>query len=526
MSNVRLKPIVLVILDGWGVAPASPGNAIALAHKPVWDSLIANYPTCTLQAAGEAVGLPWGEMGNSEVGHLNLGAGKIVYQDLPRVNKAIIDGSFFTNAKLVAAAKMARERNSRLHLIGLVSSGGVHSSIDHLYALLDLARQVGLPQVYIHAILDGRDTAFNTAGGYIKDLEVKLKKLKFGQIATVCGRFYAMDRDNHWDRIKAAYEAMVNGIGKPATSPVDAIKASYEARVFDEELVPTVINDSAGQPRATISDQDVVILFNFRADRMRQLTRALVVPDFAKFTVKTWPQLQVVTMTEYDKNLPVEVAFPPEAIAYPLARVVADAGLKQLHLAETEKYAHVTYFFNGGHEQPYPGEDHVLVPSPVVPSYEQKPEMSARGLTDRFLQEVRTGKYDFVLMNFANADMVAHTGNLPATVKAVEFLDQCLGEIVASTLEFGGMVLLTADHGNAEGLVNHQTGEIDKEHSNLPVPFLMISRDLEHKAISGLPQVSDLSQLAPSGVLADVAPTILKVMGLPKPVEMTGQSLL
>ncbi|MFA4819069.1 MAG: 2,3-bisphosphoglycerate-independent phosphoglycerate mutase [Patescibacteria group bacterium] len=526
MSNLRPKPVVLIVLDGWGVAPPSPGNAIMLARKPVWDSLVANYPNCTLQSAGEAVGLPWGEMGNSEVGHLNLGAGKIVYQDLPRLNKAIGDGSFFSNPSLAAAMAAAINRHRPLHLIGLVSSGGVHSSIDHLYALLDLAKQAGVSEVYLHVILDGRDTPLNSGQGFIKDLESKLKKIKLGRIASIMGRFYAMDRDNHWERIKAAYDAMVNGIGKPADSASAAVAASYAARVYDEEMVPTVVNQALGKPVATIEADDVVIFFNIRSDRARQLTRALTVPDFAKFTVKPLTNLHFVTMTEYDKNLPVEVAFPPVAVDYPLARLIAEAGLKQLHLAETEKYAHVTYFFNGGRELPFAGEDHVLIPSAVVSSYDQKPEMSARGITDRFLAEVRTGKYDFILINFANADMVAHTGNLPATVRAVEFLDQCLGEIIASTLEFGGTIFITADHGNAEGLVNPETGEIDKEHSARPVPFIMVSRDLEHKALRGTTAAADLSQSAPLGVLADVAPTVIKIMALPKPDEMTGQSLL
>ncbi|MBU1039359.1 2,3-bisphosphoglycerate-independent phosphoglycerate mutase [Patescibacteria group bacterium] len=526
MSEGKLfKPVVLVILDGWGVAPPSPGNAINQANIPVFKRLIATYPTCVLQSSGEAVGLPWGEMGNSEVGHLTIGSGKILYQDLLRINHSIINKSFFTNPALLKAIAQAKQSGSRLHLLGLVSSGGVHSSIDHLYALLDLVKDNGLTDVVIHVILDGRDTAYNSGAGFIKDLENKIKKNKCGRIVTVMGRFFAMDRDNHWDRIQAAYEALAKVQGKPAISAAQAIKSSYASRVYDEELIPTVVKDKTFDYPG-LQDNDVVIFFNFRSDRARQLTQALSVPGFDKFKVEPVKNLLIVTMTEYDKNLPVEVIFPPEKVEYPLARIIAENNLRQLHLAETEKYAHVTYFFNGGQEQPFAGEDHALIPSPVVTSYDQKPAMSARAITDRFLQEIRRGLYDFIIINYANADMVGHTGNLPATIKAVEILDECLGEIVAATLEFDGTIFITADHGNAEGLINLQTGSVDKEHSNTPVPFIIASRQLQHKALAGQPVTDDLSQLIPLGVLADVAPTILHVLNLPKSKEMTGQSLL
>jgi len=525
MFAQRPKPVVLAILDGWGVAAPSRGNAITQAKTPVFHKLITTYPTFTLQAAGEAVGLPWGEMGNSEVGHLTLGSGKILYQNLPRITKSIMDGRFFKNEVLLKACQLARERGSNLHLIGLVSNGGVHSSIDHLYALLELAKTQGLDKFYVHAILDGRDTSFDSGKGFIKDLESKLKKIKAGKIATVMGRFYAMDRDNHWDRIQAAYDSMVQGKGKPVGSGLEAVTSSYEARVFDEELVPTVVTNE-GKPVTTIQDGDVIIHFNFRPDRARQLTQSLVLPNFDKFTRPALQNLHMVTMTEYEKELPVEVAFPPEVVDMPLARIISEAGLKQMHLAETEKYAHVTYFFNGGREQAYDKEDHTLIPSPIVSSYDQKPAMSARGITDRLLKEIRSGTYDFYVVNFANADMVGHTGNLAATVKAVEFIDQCLGEVVSATLEFGGVVLVTADHGNAEGLINMQTGNIDKEHSNTPVPLIIIAKELEQKTVSGSPITDDLSRLTSAGVLADVAPTILKIMGIAKPSIMTGQSLL
>jgi 2,3-bisphosphoglycerate-independent phosphoglycerate mutase len=524
-EGLRPKPVVLVVLDGWGVAPPSRGNAITQAVTPVFHKLIVSYPTFTLQAGGEAVGLPWGEMGNSEVGHLTLGAGKILYQDLPRITRSIVDQSFFQNPVFLKACALAKERGSKLHLLGLVSPGGVHSSSEHLYALLELAKQQGLGQVFVHAILDGRDTPYNSAAGYLKELTSTLKKLGVGQLATLMGRYYAMDRDNHWERTQAAYDCLTQAKGTQAASASEAIKASYEAKVYDEEVVPTVITEG-GKPVATVAQGDVVIVFNFRSDRARQITEAFSLAEFDKFSRQQFLNIEVVTMTEYEKGLPVQVAFPPEVAEYPLARVLSDAGLKQLHLAETEKYAHVTYFFNGGREEAYPGEDHVLIPSPVVPSYDQKPQMSARGITDRLAQEVRAGNYDFYVVNYANADMVAHTGNLPATVKAVELLDQVLGELVAVTLEAGGMVFITADHGNAEGLINLQTGTIDKEHSSTPVPLIIVSTGLEHKVASGSPITDDLSQLTSAGLLSDVAPTILKVLGIPKPADMSGQSLL
>lgn len=523
---MRPKPVVLVVLDGWGVAPPSRGNAITIARTPVFRKLITTYPCVTLQAGGEAVGLPWGEMGNSEVGHLTLGAGTILYQDLPRITRAIVDQSFFQNPVFLEACEAVKQHNTKLHLMGLVSSGGVHSSIDHLYALLEQAARQGVTEVFVHAFLDGRDTAFNSGEAFLADLEARLKKLKVGKIASLMGRYYAMDRDNHWDRTKAAYDCMVKGVGKQAPSAKEAIAASYAAKVYDEQVEPTIIVTSSGEPTARVSAGDAVVFFNFRADRARQITKALALPDFDKFERSALDGLTFVAMTEYEKDLPVKVAFPPAVVEYPLARVVADAGLKQLHLAETEKYAHVTYFFNGGREQAYEGEDHVLIPSPVVPSYDEKPEMAARGITERLLQEIRGGSYDFYVVNYANADMVAHTGNLPATVRAVEFLDECLGEVVAASLEAGGMVFITADHGNAEGLVNPQTGSIDKEHSAMPVPFVMVSRELEGKAMSGAPSTEDLSQLTAAGLLADVAPTIIKVMELDEPTGMTGQSLL
>lgn len=524
MSSIP-KPVVLVILDGWGVAPPSPGNAIALAETPVYKRLITTYPTCTLQASGEAVGLPWGEMGNSEVGHLTIGAGKILYQDLLRINRSIIDQSIFSNEVLLACMDQAKSVGRTLHIMGLVSDGGVHSHIGHLFALLDMAKAQGVQQVMIHAFLDGRDTAFDSAKDFIKDLENKLKKLKLGQIASLSGRFYAMDRDNHWDRVQMAYDAIVRGQGRTYTSATEAISQSYAARMYDEQFEPAVVTGTNGQPVGVIKPGDSLIFFNFRSDRARQLTKAFTQDNFDKFPAENLG-LNFVCMTEYDKTITAPVAFPAETVEEPLAKLISEQGYRQLHIAETEKYAHVTYFLNGGREQPYQGEDNVLIPSPSVATYDQKPEMSARGITDRFLQEIRYNIYDFVVINFANADMVGHTGNLPATIKAVEIIDECLGEIVAATLEFNGMIFITADHGNAEGLINLQTGQIDKEHSNTPVPFIMVGQELQNKALAGFMPAEDLSQLTPAGVLADVAPTILKVMNIQKDSGMTGQSLL
>lgn len=519
------KPVVLLILDGWGIAPPSRGNAITLARTPVFNKLVNTYPTFTLQAGGEAVGLPWGEIGNSEVGHLTLGAGKILYQDLPRINKSIADRSFFSNKAFLDVCEQVKKSNSQLHLLGMVSPGGVHSYHEHLYALAELAKEQGIAKLFVHAILDGRDTPFNSGMGFIEELEKSLAKLDVGEVASVSGRYYAMDRDNRWDRTQKYYLAITGGQGEQASTATAAIKDYYDKKIYDEEIPPTVISHN-GQPVTQIQNGDGVIFFNFRADRARQLTQSLVVNNFKKFERPAKLQLAFVTMTEYERELPVRVAFPPETIDNPIAKVIADAGLKQLHLAETEKYAHVTYFFNGGREQAFTNEDHILVSSPSVTSYDQKPAMAAREIAHKLIGALREESYNFYVVNFANADMVGHTGNLPATIKAVEFLDEILGQVVAAVLEVDGALLITADHGNAEGLVNLQTGIIDKEHSATPVPFIIASSELEQKVAVNSVVTDDLSQIQPAGVLADVAPTILKIMGIAKPPEMTGLSLL
>ncbi|MFA6475214.1 MAG: 2,3-bisphosphoglycerate-independent phosphoglycerate mutase [Patescibacteria group bacterium] len=522
-------PIVLVIFDGFGIAAPSRGNAVTLAHMPHFNQFTREYPTLTVQASGEVVGLPWGEMGNSEVGHLNIGGGKVIYQSLPFINKAIFDGTFNTNEKFLEVIKHVKEKNSTLHLMGLVSDGGIHSTQNHLYALLELCQQQQVHKVAIHAFLDGRDTPRNGALHYIQTLQQRLQKLGFGYIASLAGRFWAMDRDNHWERIETAYNAIAEGKAKnTATDPAQAIEASYQRSVYDEEFEPTVIVGADGKPLATVNDNDAIIFFNFRADRARQMTKAFVLPGFNKFTqTKSYKTLPFVTMMEYEKNLPVKIAFVPDHIQEPVAKIVSDAGLLQLHIAETEKYAHVTFFLNGGREEAYPGEERVMIPSPRVSSYAEIPEMSAGGVRDAVIQGIRAGKYHYIVANFANADMVGHTGNLEATKKAIEFLDQCLADIVAVVLQTDATLVLTADHGNAEEMYDLQTGEIDKEHSTNPVPFMIIGNRWAPMK-SAWPQIpmNDLSQLQPLGVLSDVAPTMLRLMGLPVPAEMSARSLI
>lgn len=524
-QNIRPKPIVLMVLDGWGIATAYAGNAITQANTPNLNGYLAKYPSMALVASGEGVGLPWGESGNSEVGHLNLGVGRIIYQDLPRINKSIAERDFYKNKVLLKAIGQVKKNGSKLHLIGLVSSGCVHSSVEHLQALVSLAAENEVKNFFVHAILDGRDTPFNSGLGFIKEAEKSLAG-SGGKIATVSGRFYAMDRDNHWDRTAKAYEAMAGGLGEKGDSAAAAVERSYEKKIYDEEFMPTVITEN-GRPVAKIEDGDAVIFFNYRPDRARQLVKAFVLPSFEKFKREKYLNIFFAAFTEYEKNLPVEIVFPPEVIKNTLGEVLSAAGLKQLRIAETEKYAHVTYFFNGGREIKSEGEEHVLVSSPSVASYDLKPEMSAPEVTDKVLKAVSRESCDFILINFANADMVGHTGDLKATVKAVEAVDKCAGKIVNAVLGKGGLVFITADHGNAEGLFNMQTGQIDKEHSANPVPFLVIGKEYEGKSLSLQDAPGgDLSLLQPRGMLSDVAPTILKVMGIDKPREMTGRSLI
>lgn len=526
MINLRRKPAVLIIIDGFGVAPPSRGNTIALAKTPNIDGLISRYPTVTLQAAGESVGLPWGEIGNSEVGHLAIGSGRIIFQDLPRITRSIVDGSFFENPVFVKNITETVQRGGNVHLVGMLSSAGVHSYDEHGFALMELCQRLKVPKLFLHVILDGRDCAYNSGVEFVAKLEDKIKQIGLGQIATISGRFYAMDRDGRWERTQLAYEAMVNGRGPQAATANDAIQASYAQNVYDEQLVPTVIT-TGGKPIGLVQANDAVLFYNYRSDRARQLTKAFTLPTFDKFTRPEYLKgLDFVTMTEYEKDLPVTIAFPPVQVTEPLGKVFSDAGLRQLRAAETEKYAHVTFFFNGGSEGVYPGEDRILVPSPMVPSYDEKPAMSEREITAKIIVALNTGKYDFAVINYAAPDMIGHTGNIVATIKAVEITDDCVGQIVDTVLAKNGLVMITADHGNAETKINSQTGEVSKEHSTNPVPLIVVANDLPSALVERhhVP-MRDLSGLIPVGVLADIAPTLLSLVGLPIPASMNGHNI-
>lgn len=522
------KPVVLMICDGWGVAPDSEGNALTHASLPNITRAYRSYPVMTLHASGSEVGLVFGEMGNSEVGHLNIGAGRIYYQSLPRIDQDIQSGGFSRNTALLGALKQAKERGSNLHLIGLTSMGNVHASQEHLYALLRLCKEEKLTKnVFVHAILDGRDTTFNAGKQFIERLQTEIKTVGVGKIASLSGRYYAMDRDNRWDRVEKAYHAMALGRSdRTAIDPLASIEESYAAKIYDEEFIPTVMFEG-GKPVATVEKGDAIIFFNFRPDRARELTEAFVLPAFNRFERTYVEDLYFVSMTEYDKNLPAIPAYPPVVIHNSLAEVVSKAGLRQVHIAETEKYAHVTFFLNGTIETPFEGEDRVLVPSPRVVSYAEKPEMSAAKVAEEAIKRIDSGEYDLVILNFANADMVGHTGNLPAAIKGCEAIDKAFGEVVEHTLAKHGVVVMTADHGNVEEMINFQTSQIDKEHSVSPVPLLIVGADYEGQAgPGGDPIEGDLSLLPATGVLADVAPTVLKLMGIDQPPEMTGQPLI
>ncbi len=511
------RPVVLIVLDGWGMNPNPEANAIAQAHTPTLDRLYATCPWTTIQASQDDVGLPEGQMGNSEVGHQNMGAGFVVYQELTRLDKAIADGSFYTNPTLTAACAHVQANGSALHLFGLLGSGGVHSHSDHLYALLRLARQAGITRVYYHAFTDGRDTPPQSGLGFMEAVEAKMAEIGVGVVATVGGRYYGMDRDKRWDRVQQAYNAIVHGKGLTAASATEAIQQSYAANVTDEFIEPTVITRD-GQPLGTVRDGDGVIFFNFRGDRGRELTKAILLPDFDGFERGTpLKDLYYVTLTQYEEGLPVHVAYATMEVRAPLAKVLADHHLRQYHTAETEKYAHVTFFFNGRREEPFPGEDRLLVPSPKVATYDLKPEMSAYPLTDELVTHVRSGTYDFMVCNYANGDMVGHSGKLAAAIQAVETVDTCLARVVPVVREQGGLLLITADHGNCEQLVDYVTGEPHTYHTLNPVPFILVAPD-------GSPLQE--AHLRPGGRLCDVTPTILDIMRLELASEMNCRTLL
>lgn len=524
MNGVH-KPCVLIVLDGWGIASPSRANAIGAAKKPFFDSLVERYPTAVLQASGEATGLPWSEVGNSEVGHMNIGAGRIVYQDLSRINSAIADRSFFQNKALMSAFTHARDSSRVLHIIGMPSASGVHGHIDHLFALCELVRTYGLDRAFLHIILDGRDAPFASGAGFIRSIEERIAGTSI-KIASLCGRRYAMDRDNHWERTEQAYRAIAEGSPATNESPVSAIEQSYANGVYDEEFSPLAIAHD-GAPIGTIVDGDALVFFNIRADRARQIARAFIMDDFHRFARAPLKNLHIVTMTQYDTSFNVPIAFSPQTITNSLAECISDAGLKQIHIAETEKYAHITYFLNDGREEPFRGEERTMISSPRIESYAKKPEMSALEITDAVLSALDGGSHDVIAVNFANADMVGHTGDFKATVAAIEVLDRCMRRIVEAVLARGGCTFITADHGNAEKLFDLHTGQIDKEHSNNPVPCIMVARELEGRTLNAQDVSSDdLHILQPHGMLSDVAPTLLHFLGIPQPDEMTGNDLL
>ena len=500
------KPLVLMILDGFGIAPVE-GNAIAAANKPNLDKIFAENPHTQIGASGMDVGLPDGQMGNSEVGHTNIGAGRIVYQELTRITKSAQDGDMDKNEALLKAMNNAKDNGKALHLMGLLSDGGVHSHNSHLYALLEMAKRVGVEKVFVHCFMDGRDVPPSSGKDYVKELMDKLEEIGVGKIATVMGRYYAMDRDNRWERVEKAYAAMVYGEGEQADCPLCAMQNSYDKEVTDEFVVPTVVKGA--EP---ISQGDSVIFYNFRPDRAREITRTLVDPDFTGFERKKgFFPLTYVCMTQYDATMPnVEVAYKPESLVNTFGEYISNKGLTQLRIAETEKYAHVTFFFNGGVEKQYPGEDRILVKSPAVATYDLQPEMSAYEVTDKMVEAVKSGKYDALILNYANCDMVGHTGVFEAAVKAVEAVDTCVGRVVEAVKEMGGCVLLTADHGNADKMVDDD-GTPFTAHTTNPVPFCVINHPC---------------QLREGGRLADIAPTMLKVLGLEQPAEMTGESII
>ncbi len=507
------KFTALIIMDGFGERKDSEGNAVKLAGTPHISALEAEYPMTFIGASGMSVGLPDGQMGNSEVGHLNIGAGRIVYQELTRITKAIQDGDFFQVKEFNDAIDNCLKNGTDLHLFGLLSDGGVHSHNEHLYALVELAKKRGLDRVYIHCFMDGRDVPPDSGKGYMEQLEAKLQEIGVGKIATVSGRYYAMDRDNRWERVQKAYDAIAKSEGEFNESAVAAMQASYDAGVMDEFVLPTVITQN-GQPVARVKKDDSIIFFNFRPDRAREITRTFIDPEFSGFAREYFP-VYFVSMTQYDKTFPnIHVAYKPQTLENTLGEYLSKNGVKQFRIAETEKYAHVTFFFNGGVEQPNPGEDRVLIPSPKVATYDLQPEMSAYEVTEKAVERIKSGEYGVMILNFANPDMVGHTGVLEAAEKAVRTVDECVGKVVDAILSVGGQVIITADHGNSELMIDPATGGPFTAHTTNPVPFILVGKDWKG------------AKLREDGILADIAPTMLDMMDLPKPKEMEGTSMI
>ena len=508
------KNIILMILDGYGLTDETRGNAIAAAKTPNLDKLFKDYPWAPGSASGLDVGLPDGQMGNSEVGHMNIGAGRIVYQDLTRITKSISDGDFFQNKALLAAVENCKKHNSALHIWGLTSDGGVHSHTEHLFAIVDMAARNSLDKVYVHCIFDGRDTAPKSGMGFLKELQQKLSEVGNAKIASLHGRYYIMDRDNRWERVEKAYQVLVEGEGEVSDCPAAYLQKSYDDGITDEFIIPCVITEG-GAPIVKVCENDSVIFYNFRPDRAREITRAFVDPEFDGFKRgKGFFPLHYVCFTEYDKSMPnVSVAFEPQNLENTLGEYISELGMTQLRIAETEKYAHVTFFFNGGVEDPYKGEDRVLIPSPKVATYDLAPEMSAKEVTDELIERIKSRKYDLIIVNYANPDMMGHTGVFEATVKGVEVVDECVGRVMEAVLETDASMFLCADHGNPDKMLNLETNEPFTAHTTNPVPFVIIN-------------YTDAVAVKEDGKLCDIAPTILDMMGIDKPKEMTGQSLL
>jgi len=516
------KPLVLVILDGWGEWDNVIGNAVAQAKLPTIDKLNLYYPKIRLQASGVAAGLPWKEVGNSEVGHQTLGSGQVICQLLPTIDASILDGDFFKKELIIQAIEKSKRDNSSIHLMGLLSDGGVHSHIDHLLALISSFGEKGIKNVFVHAITDGRDTSPKSAKTYLKKLDDALKENNVGQIATLAGRYFTMDRNDNWDRIEKAYAAMVEGKGIKETDPFNAVDNQYKKDVTDEYLLPVNITDVSGNPIGLIKENDTVICFNFRKDRSRQITRAFVDENFSEFKeVQPIKNVNYICFTEYEEGLSSNILFPQAKITTCFGEIISQKNLNQLRIAETEKYAHVTYFFNGGKEDPFPGEDRILVPSKKNASYAEIPEMSAQEVTDKLLEAIEKEIYDFILVNYANSDMVGHTGVLKAGIKAVEFVDQCLDKLIKEVLQRDGQLIVTADHGNIEEMINLQTGEIDTKHSINPVPCWLVTAN-NHRA-TPLKEAPDPEIC---GLLSDIAPTLLHILEIEKPEQMSGESLL